>query len=114
MDTFVSLIDYVLQPNVTSGVRFGYKYQPGTFIYRLDESTTIFQPQFPLDSQVLVHTHSPPHQATIVGILTYDRPNIYTVSFQDRSLAEYSVDGNLLELIPSSSASPDLVALLPT
>jgi hypothetical protein len=80
----------------------------------LDESTTIFQPQFPLDSQVLVHTHSPPHQATIVGIPTYDRPNIYTVSFQDRSLAEYSVDGNLLELIPSSSASPDLVALLPT
>ena len=83
MDTFVSLIDYVLQPNVTSGVRFGYKYQPGTFIYRLDESTTIFQPQFPLDSQVLVHTHSPPHQATIVGAPTYDRPNIYTVSFQD-------------------------------
>jgi hypothetical protein len=24
-NTFVSLIDYVLQPNVTSGVRFGYK-----------------------------------------------------------------------------------------
>jgi len=41
-NTFVSSIDYVLQPNVTSGVRFGYKYQPGTFIYRLDESTTIF------------------------------------------------------------------------
>jgi hypothetical protein len=35
------------------------------------------------------------------------------VSFQDGSLAEYSADGNLLELIPSSSASPDSVALSP-
>ena len=42
--TMVSSIDYVLQPNITSGARFGYKYQPGTFIYRLDESTTVFAP----------------------------------------------------------------------
>jgi len=70
--TFVSSIDYVFQPNVTSGTRFGYKYQPGTFIYRLDESTTIFTPKFLLDSKVLVHTHSPPHTATIVGLPSYD------------------------------------------
>jgi hypothetical protein len=31
--TFVSSIDYTFQPHVTSGSRFGYKYQPGTFIY---------------------------------------------------------------------------------
>lgn len=31
--TFVSSIDYVFQDHVTSGSRFGYKYQPGTFIY---------------------------------------------------------------------------------
>jgi len=29
--TFVSSIDYTFQPHVTSGSRFGYKYQPGTF-----------------------------------------------------------------------------------
>jgi hypothetical protein len=44
--TIVSSIDYVLQSNVTSGARFGYKYQPGTFIYRLDESSTVFEPKF--------------------------------------------------------------------
>jgi hypothetical protein len=31
--TFVSSIDYKLQPNITSGAHFGYQYQPGTFIY---------------------------------------------------------------------------------
>jgi hypothetical protein len=70
--TIVSSIDYVFQPNITSGTRFGYKYQPGTFIYCLDESTTIFTPKFLLDSKVLVHTHSPPHTATIVGLPSYD------------------------------------------
>jgi hypothetical protein len=45
-NTFVSSIDYKFQPNVTSGARFGYRYQPGTFIYRLDESTTVFAPNF--------------------------------------------------------------------
>ena len=55
--TFVSSIDCTFQSNVTSGACFGYKYQPGTFIYRLDESTTVFALKFPLDSKVLVHTH---------------------------------------------------------
>jgi hypothetical protein len=31
--TFVSSIDYKFQPHVTSGTKFGYQYQPGTFIY---------------------------------------------------------------------------------
>jgi hypothetical protein len=40
--TFVSSIDYTFQNHVTSGTTFGYTYQPGTFIYRLDETTSIF------------------------------------------------------------------------
>ncbi len=60
------------------------------FIYRLDETTTIYTPQFALDSEVLVHTHSPPHVAKIVGIPSYDRPNVYTVLFPDGSITEYS------------------------
>jgi len=112
-NTFVSSIDYVFQPNVTSGARFGYKYQSGSFIYRLDESTTIFQPQFPLESQVLVHTHSPPHIAKVVGVPTYERPDVYTVSFSDGSIAEYHNDGNILELVPDNSHVPQPVSLLP-
>jgi len=70
--TFVSSIDYKFQTNTTSGAKFGYHYQPGTFIYRLDESNHIFTPRFNLDSNVLVHTHSPPHVAKIIGIPSYD------------------------------------------
>jgi hypothetical protein len=86
--TFVSSIDYNFQPNVTSGAHFGYKYQPGTFLYHSDESTSVFSPTFPLDSSVLVHTHSPPMPATVVCLPTYDSPNVYTVSFKDGSLCE--------------------------
>jgi hypothetical protein len=112
-NTFVSSIDYVLQPNVTSGARFGYKHQSGSFIYRLDESTTIFQPQFPLDSQVLVHAHSPPHTAKVIGVPTNERPDIYTVSFSDGSIAEYKNDGNILELVHDNSNVPHTISLLP-
>jgi len=98
--SFVSSIDYKFQPNVTSGACFGFRYQPGTFIYRLDESSSIFTPKFLLDLQVLIHTHSPPHTATIVGIPSYDRPDIYTVKFADGSLAEYSDTDNLMEAAP--------------
>jgi hypothetical protein len=66
--TFVSSIDYTLQHHVSSGSGFGLKYQPGVFIYRLDETKTIFSSKFKLDSSVLVHTHSPPHVATVIGI----------------------------------------------
>ncbi len=86
--TFVSSIDYKLQPNVTSGAHFGYKYQPGTFIYRQDETTSIFAPKFALDSSILIYAHSPPHVAKIIGIPSYDRPEIYTVIFNDGSIAE--------------------------
>jgi hypothetical protein len=59
--TFISSIDYKFQDHVSSGAHFGLRYQPGTFIYRLDEPSSIFTPKFPLDSNVYVHTHSPPH-----------------------------------------------------
>jgi hypothetical protein len=77
--TFVSSIDYKFQLHSTSGVHFGYKYQPGTFIYRLDKSTTVFKPHFQQDSEVFVHTYSPPHRAKVVGLPSYDRPDIKTV-----------------------------------
>jgi hypothetical protein len=107
--TFVSSIDFKIQPNVTSGAHFGYKYQPGTFVYRLDESTAVFSPTFSLDTSVLVHTHSPPSQATIVGVPTYDSPDIYTVAFKDGSLCEYSTD--MLSLAPTVVSSE--TSLLP-
>jgi hypothetical protein len=110
--SFVSSIDYVLQSNVTSGTKFGYKYQPGTTIHRLDESTTVYAPRFPLDSKVLVHTHSPPHSATIVGTPTYARPGLYTVTFPDGSLAEYLDDGNILELVTDPCCLPAVRLLL--
>jgi len=78
--TFVSLIDYSFQHHVSSGSKFGYKYQSGTFIYRLDETTTMYQPKFKLDSTVLVHTHTPPHQATVIGIPAYSHHDIYILS----------------------------------
>jgi len=86
--TLVSSIDYKFQYNVTSGARFGFQYQPGTFLYRIDESNYIFTPKFHLDATVLVHTHSPPHSAKVIGIPTYDRPDVYTVLFADGSIAE--------------------------
>jgi hypothetical protein len=105
--TFISSIDYRFQNHITSGTKFGYKYQPGLFIYRLDESNNIFTPKFSLDSENLVHSHSPPHRAKIVGIPTYQRPNIYTVLFQDGSITEYSTDDDLLEAIPTHSDTPE-------
>jgi len=46
--TFISSINYTFQNHTTSGAHFVFKYQPGTFIfiYCLDESTTIFVPNF--------------------------------------------------------------------
>jgi hypothetical protein len=109
--TFVSSIDYVFQPNTTSGSRFGFKYIPGTFVYRLDETNTIYSPQFPLESNVLVNTHSPPHQGIIVGVPTYVKPDIYAVKFQDGTVAEYSLQSNVLEAVPSSPTPKTSVVL---
>jgi hypothetical protein len=103
--TFVSSVNYTFQPHSTAGAHFGYKYQAGTFIYRLDETTTIYSPKFKLDEQVLVHSHSPPHLATIIGLPTYHKPEIYTVKFQDGSVAEYSTSEDMLELAPASVPS---------
>jgi hypothetical protein len=97
-NTFVSSIDYKFQPDTTSGSHFGYKYQSGTFFYRLDETNSIFSPKFALDSKVNVHTHSPPPITQIVGLPTYDSPHVYTVAFRDGSLPEYT--DNLLSAAP--------------
>jgi len=51
---------------------------------------------------------------TIVGVPTYDRPEIYTVSFPHGSLAEYSTHTNMLELLPETSSSQTYVPLLPS
>ena len=96
---------------MTSGAYFGMKYQPGTFIYRLDESTTVFTPTFPIDWTVHVHTHSPPSTATIIGLPSYDAPNVYTVSFRDGSVSEYT--DNLLSLVPDHNL-PTQPSLLPS
>jgi hypothetical protein len=111
--TLVSSIDYALLHNTTCGTRFGYTYQPGTFICRLDESTTIYQPKFALDSEVLIHTHSPPHVTKIIGILSYDRPNIYTVLFPEGSILEYSDQNDIIEASPAPRQLKT-VSLLPS
>jgi len=105
---FVSSIDYRFQHHVTSGSYFGMNYQPGSFIYRLDESTSIFAPKFDIDSQVHVHTNSPPSLATVIGIPTYSTPDVFTVVFKDGSISEYTTD-TLSETISTSSSSPHLL-----
>ncbi len=109
--TFVSSINYKFQNNVTSGAHFGLKYQSGTFIYPLNESTSVFSPKFTLNSSVYVHTHSPPSVATIIGLPTYDHPNLYTVSFKDGSISEYVDD--IVSAVPETNASP-VKTLLPS
>jgi len=86
--TFVYSIDYKFQAHITSGAKFVYSYQPGTYIYRLDETTSIFAPKYTLDSKVYVHTPSPPSIATVFGIQLYDHPDIYIVPFSDDSVAK--------------------------
>jgi hypothetical protein len=100
--SFVSSVDYKFQPHTTSGTRFGYKYQPGTFLYRLDESNTVFTPKYNLESSVIIHTHSLPHKATIIGLQTYDKPDVYTVVFADGTITKYSDSDNFIESIPQS------------
>ncbi len=57
-------------------------------------------PKFSIDSEVLVHTHSPPHRAKIFGIPSYNHPDNNTVLFQDGSIAEYSDTTIIFEVIP--------------
>jgi hypothetical protein len=63
-----------------------------------------------LDSSVLVHTHFPPSMATVIGIPTYEKPDVYTVLFRDGSISEYTE--NLLSAVPPVSPSP-VSTLLP-
>ena len=101
--TFVSSIDYKFQNHTTSGTYFGMNYQPGAFIYRLDESTSIFAPKYNLESSVYVHTQSPPSLGKIIGIPTYQTPDIYTVVFKDGLISEYTED--LLSAAPRQMSS---------
>jgi hypothetical protein len=109
--TLISSIDYKLQTNVTSGARFGNQYQPGTFIYRLGESTTMLTPMFALESKVLVHTHSLPYVATVIGIPVYNTLNRYTITFKDGSISEY--DSNILSVMDEILNQPS-ASLLPS
>jgi hypothetical protein len=111
LSTFVSSIDYKFQSNVTSGARFGFRNQPGTFIYRLDETNQILTPEFSLESEVLMHTHSPPHRAKVIGLPSYDRPNVYTVIFSDGSISEYSDENNILTLAPVPQSNEKSILL---
>lgn len=77
----------------------------------MDETNSVFAPKFALDTHVLVHSHSPPHQARVIGIPSYDRPDIYRVVFKDGSIAEYRDD--MLEASNSSFPSPP-APLLPS
>lgn len=87
----LSLQDYTFQHHVTSGSRFGFQCQPGTFLYHLDKTTSIVAPKFKLESRVLVHVYSPPHVATVIGI---------PIKFQDVTIAECSANSELLESVP--------------
>ena len=40
----------------------------------------------------------------MIGVPTYERPDLYTVFFPDGSLAEYTNDMNILELLPDTVA----------
>jgi hypothetical protein len=108
---FVLSINYTFQHHITAGSRFWLQISGGNIYYRLDESTTIYSPKFSLDTQVLVHTDSPPHVATVIALPTYEHPDIYTVKFKDGSVAEYSSLENLLELAPVSNLSSDPILL---
>jgi hypothetical protein len=55
----------------------------------------------------------PPHSAKVIGIPTYDRPDVYTVLFANGSIAEYSDSNNILELAPVQQSTASL-NLLPS
>ena len=62
---------------------------------------------------MLIHTHSPPHVAKIVGIPSYDRPHNYTVLYSDGSISEYSDQDNILEAAPTINVTSQ-TSLLPS
>jgi hypothetical protein len=53
--------------------------------------------------------------ATVVGLPTYDHPDVYTVKFKDDAHAEYSLSENILEAtnvlcpIPDTNILPDWI-----
>jgi hypothetical protein len=57
--------------------------------------------------------YSPPHIAKVINIPTYDHPDIYTVTFADGSISEYSDQSNILEALPNLQ-QPSSHPILPT
>jgi hypothetical protein len=49
----------------------------------------------------------------VIGIPLYDRPDIYTVAFNDGSIAKYSDSNNILEACPDSTVTSPC-SILPT
>ena len=60
----------------------------------------------------MVNTHSPLHVATVIGLPSYNRPDVYKVKFKDGFNAEYALSENVLEAVPTSCPTP-AVSLLP-
>jgi hypothetical protein len=52
---------------------------------------------------VYLHSHSPPPIATVIGIPTYNTPDVYTVAFKDGSICEYTSD--MLSAVPDKVMS---------
>ncbi len=50
-----------------------------------------------------LHSHSPPPRATVIGIPTYNTPDVYTVAFKDGSICEYTSD--MLSAVPDKVMS---------
>lgn len=60
----------------------------------------------------MVNAHSPPHVAMVIGLPSYNHPDVYTVKFKDDSIAEYALSENVLEA--ASTLCPiTAVSLLP-
>jgi len=59
----------------------------------------------------VVHVFLPPCTVTVIVLPSYDHPNVYTVPFQDGSIANYS--DTILEAT-STSITTSEVLLLPS
>jgi hypothetical protein len=58
-----------------------------------------YLPQISSSIKCVGSYYSPPHIAKVINIPTYDHPDIYTVTFADGSISEYSDQSNILEAI---------------
>ena len=61
---------------------------------------------------MLVHTHSPPHRGTIIGVPTYTQPDIYVMKFPDGTVVEYSASSEVLR-VTTKPTSVEVSNILP-